>query len=129
VERVGTRYADHYAGVKADGDRLIVYRIPGSDLDRAVKAVTGGAAVEFRDAPHSRAELSGLANRVQADMAYWRAHGVPIWSVSVRVDGTGVEVGTSAGDRLLTSAPQRYGPVPIIILPLSGPPVTAGVTQ
>jgi hypothetical protein len=129
VEAVGMRYADHYAGVQAVGDNLIVYRVPGSDLDQAVRSAISGVAVQFRDAPHSRAELTGLANKVQADLAYWQQRGVPIWSVSVRYDGTGVEVGTPAGDALLAAATQRYGPLPIIILPLSGPPATAQTTQ
>lgn len=128
VEEVGLRHPEEYAGVAVSGVSLVVYRCPGGDLDSAVRAVAGDVPVTFRDAPHTRADLLALAERIQADAAYWRYRGVPIWSVLARHDGTGVEVGTPAGDRLEAAAPDRYGNAPIIILRMKEPPVTVPTT-
>jgi hypothetical protein len=51
---------------------------------------------------------------------------VPLWTVGARHDGTGVEVATPAGGKLLAGAAGRYGVVPIIVVPLAGPPVVLG---
>ncbi|ONH32878.1 hypothetical protein [Pseudofrankia asymbiotica] len=124
VEAVGSRHPEQYAGIAVSGATLVVYRRPGGDLDAAVRAVVGGVPVVFRDAPHTHQELVALAARIQADAAYWRDHGAPIWSVLPRHDGTGVEVGTPAGDRLKAAVRGRYGDAPIIIVPMNESPVT-----
>ncbi|MBL7498917.1 hypothetical protein I6A84_28525 [Frankia sp. CNm7] len=128
VEEVGSRHPRQYAGIAVSGVTLVVYRRPGGDLDDAVRAVAGNVSVVFRDAPHTRQELIALAARIQADLAYWRNRGVPIWSVLPRHDGSGVEVGTPAGDRLAAAARDRYGDAPIIVLRMTEPPVTAPAT-
>jgi hypothetical protein len=123
VEELAAGYSE-YAGVEIVADGLIVYRRPGGGLDRAVRAALVGVTVSFRDAPYSRRELTALAGRILADTDYWTARGVPLWTVGARHDGTGVEVATPAGERLLADAGTRYGAdVPIIVVPMAGPPV------
>jgi hypothetical protein len=128
AEQLSSSYPDWYAGVEITGDRLVVYRVPGSDLDGVIRAAVVDVAVEFRDAPYSHAKLTALAGRVVADSTYWAQRGVPIWSVNARHDGTGIEVGTSAGSQLLAGAKERYGDIPIIVLPMSSPPVPVPAT-
>jgi len=124
VEKVGARHPDRYAGVEVVGNGLVVYRTWGGEFDGAVRTVLAGVNVSFRDAPHARKELTALAARILADGDYWTSRGVPLWTVVARHDGTGVEVGTPAGEKLLAGARERYGVVPIIVVPMAGPPVT-----
>ncbi|OAA23216.1 hypothetical protein UG55_10394 [Frankia sp. EI5c] len=124
VAEIGSRHPAQYAGVAVSGATLVVYRRPGGDLDNAVRAVAGGVPVVFQDAPHTWAELAALAARIQADLPYWRDRGLPIWSVASRHDGTGVEVGGPAGDRLPAAVRARYGDAPIIIRRMNEPPAT-----
>ncbi len=125
VEEQGNRYPDQYAGLEVTPDGIVVYRKPGGGLDAAVRAVVAGANISFRDASHTRAELTPLAERITADAEYWKAQGIPVWSVAVRHDGSGVEVGTPAGDRLLVAARIRYGATaPIIVQPMTSQPST-----
>jgi hypothetical protein len=120
-------HGGYYAGLEVAAPGLIVYRIPGDGLDGAVRAALPGVPVSFRDAPHSRNELTELAQRLLADRAYWAAQGVELWTVGARHDGTGVEVGTPAGDKLLAGAPVKYGPVPIIVMPMTSTPTAVAL--
>jgi hypothetical protein len=126
VERLGAAHADQYAGVEVGADGLVVHRKPGGGFDEAVRAALTGVTVSFRDATHSRVELAALADRILADRDYWKAQGVPLWTVGARHDGTGVEVGTPAGRKLLAGARKRYGDAPIIVLPMDAPPTLTG---
>lgn len=124
IEEQAKGYPDQYAGLEIVPSGIVVYRKPGGGLDAAVRAAAPAAGISFRDASHTRVELSALATRITADSAYWNAQSVAVWSVAARHDGTGVEVGTPTGDKLLVAARARYGmTVPIIVRPMSSQPV------
>jgi hypothetical protein len=78
--------------------------------------------VEAVGARHSEKELSALGNRVSADMTYWRAHGVQVSFVSVKSDGTFVEVGTTDLARARRELPSRYGTAAPLHIVYSVPP-------
>ena len=115
-------YGDYYSGVEVTPAGLIVYRKTGGGLDAAVRTALPSVQITFRDAPYSRKELTAVADRILSDRDYWTSQGVPLWTVSARHDGTGVEVGTSAGDKLLAGAPARYGPVRVIVVSMTAAP-------
>jgi hypothetical protein len=73
---------------------VVVYRRPGSDLDERIRAIADGIHVSFADARYSAAFLDELTRRVVADMEYWNARDITIYSVGPAADASGVDVGT-----------------------------------
>lgn len=107
-----------YAGVALAPSRrgLIVYRRPSPALDAALRDKFPGVPLQTRDAPHAARELEALAARVRRDIDYWGRRDVPITSVSVRYDGTAVEVGTTEVARASVRLRQRYGSAPLRVV-------------
>src|SRR3712207_2039879 len=96
IDRVGrSSFAESYAGLEVDQQqvRAIVYRVPSSEFDDAVRRSGDGVCVEVRDAVHSLAALTAWHDRVVGDLDSWAADGVRIVSVGARHDGAGVEIG------------------------------------
>ncbi|MFF5109633.1 hypothetical protein [Streptosporangium sp. NPDC000509] len=106
-------YPDQYAGITVDGSKLIVYRVPSSTLDSALRSRFPAAPVELRDAAHSARRLEALAQRITDDIDYWTRKGVPITTVAARFDGAAVEIGTTDLRKATAELPERYGPVPL----------------
>jgi hypothetical protein len=89
-------YADHYAGLRRDGDGVIVYRKPGSDLDRTVRDRVGGD-LTFVDAKLSEREMLALVDRVVDDTDRWAAEGIRVTGAGPEADGSAVRVMTADG--------------------------------
>lgn len=115
------RFAFAYAGLRIRGGGLVVYRRPAAGFDDAVRRAAGDVRISYQDAPYSASELQVLRARVEADVGYWSARGVPVSTVSVRVDGSAVEVGTSAPELARREFPRRYGARPPTRIVQSGP--------
>ncbi|MGW2253577.1 hypothetical protein ACWCXH_25775 [Kitasatospora sp. NPDC001660] len=117
VDKVGREnYADHYFGVCRDpeSDTLYVMRVPGGgDLDAAVaRVLVDWPAVKLQptDAVGSFDELRELADRIDADRAYWQAKGVQLQFVQVANDGAGVVVDTPQWESAQAEIKAKYGP-------------------
>ncbi|MEU8380865.1 hypothetical protein [Streptosporangium sp. NPDC048865] len=106
-------YPDQYAGTTVDGSKLIVYRVPSSALDSALRSRFPAVLVELRDAAHSARRLEALARRIIDDIDYWTRRGVPVTTVAARFDGAAVEIGTTDLRKAAAELPERYGPVPL----------------
>ncbi|MFC6081357.1 hypothetical protein [Sphaerisporangium aureirubrum] len=117
ADRVGEylrqTYPDQYAGISIDGAKLIVYRVPSTTLDGALRTKFPTAPVELRDAAHSARRLEALAQRITDDIDYWTRKGVPITTVAARFDGSAVEIGTTDLQKATAELPERYGPAPL----------------
>jgi len=87
-------WSTSFAGTELDprNDRLIVYRKPDAGLEAAVRTTLDGVDVDFRDAPYSLSELQPVADRVNADRAYWADRRITVKWAGPRADGTGVNV-------------------------------------
>jgi hypothetical protein len=113
------RFAAVFAGVEVVPEqvRMIVYRKPSAEFDAYLRAEAGEECVIVRDAAHTQAELAALADRISADMAYWRGRGIAINTVGPKHDGSGVEVGTQNVIAAEVELPRRYGTaVPINVV-------------
>jgi hypothetical protein len=112
-----------YAGVEVVPEqvRMVVYRKPSAEFDAYLRGQAGGECMLVRDAAHSQAELVALADRISADMAYWRGRGIAINTVGPRHDGSGVEVGTQNVTAAEVELPRRYGPAAPIKVVDQGP--------
>nr|WP_296067578.1 hypothetical protein [uncultured Actinoplanes sp.] len=114
-------WAASFAGTELDtrNDRLIVYRKPDAGLEAAVRTKLDGVDVEFRDAPYSLSELQPVADRVNADRAYWADRKIVVrWAVP-RADGTAVNVVVRTDDVAAagTAFAQRYDNKVIVSTP------------
>jgi len=105
-------FAAVYSGLelRSEQDRLRVYRMPSAGFDAWMLRAFAADCVEAVDAPHSQRELQTLGDRVAADMDYWTRHNVPVNFISVKNDGTVVEVGTTDIVRTKREFTVRYGP-------------------
>ncbi|MEU2627160.1 hypothetical protein, partial [Kitasatospora sp. NPDC007106] len=110
----------HIAGVCVDRGvgQVLVFRVPGSDLDARLSAALGGAAADlrFRDAPHSQFDLGRVCTEVMRDTGYWRERGVEITGVGKLVDGTGIAVGTPQADTARADLVARYRPYAVEVV-------------
>jgi len=104
-------FASVYTGLElhSERDRIRVYRKASTDFDAWVVREFAADCVEVVDARYSGTELKTLADRVSADLPYWQAKGLPIVSVGVKPDGSGIEVGTGDVERTKRELAQRYG--------------------
>lgn len=112
-------FADVYSGLelRSAQDRIRVYRKPSASFDAWVLGQFTTDCVELADARFAKAELSALVDRVAADFGYWRAKQVAVNTVSAKVDGSGVEVGTTDVARATRELPRRYGTsIPITVV-------------
>lgn len=102
ANRIGPRlnalWGYAFAGLEQDGDRLIIYRKPNTDLDTTVRKWAGDVEVDFRDAPWSLDDLRPLVDRVHADRQHWAEQEIQIRYVTTRPDGTGVNVVAQTND-------------------------------
>jgi hypothetical protein len=115
-ERGEVEYADSFAGVEVVPDKgyAIVYRVPSAPFDQMVRTIAGRECVQLRDAVYTAKTLRALADRIGADVEYWKAQGITITSVGPLHDGSAVEVGVDAAslERAKVELPKRYGPTP-----------------
>jgi hypothetical protein len=102
ANRIGPRlnsfWGYAFAGLERDGDRLIIYRKPNTDLDATVREWAGEVEVDFRNAPWSLDDLRPLVDRVHADRQHWAEQKILIRYVTTRPDGTGVTVVAQTDD-------------------------------
>jgi hypothetical protein len=118
-------FATVYTGLElhSEQDRIRVYRKPSADFDAWLVREFARDCVEVVDARYSEKELAALADRVSGDLPYWQAKGVPVNLVSAKVDGSGIEVGTTDVERTRRELAQRYGPDAPITVVYGQPPV------
>jgi hypothetical protein len=112
-------FAEVYAGLalRSEQERIRVYRKPSADFDAWIVGTFAADCVEVVDARYSERELRVWVDRVAADMPGWQAQGIPVNSVSGRIDGSGIEVGTTDVERVKRELAQRYGPdAPITVV-------------
>jgi hypothetical protein len=112
-------FADVYTGLelRSPQDRIRVYRKPSTGLDAWVVREFAADCVELVDARYSATELAALVDRVTADLPYWQAKGVPVNVVSSRIDGSGIEVGSTDVERTKRELELRYGTdIPITVV-------------
>ncbi|MEV0677582.1 hypothetical protein AB0I60_13775 [Actinosynnema sp. NPDC050436] len=99
-----------YAGLRLDGDRVIVYRLPDPALDQVARESAHGARVELVEAKFPLSRLVEVAGRIEADNEYLKSRGVRISTWGPATDGSGVDVATVDGsdaDRAVLA--ERYG--------------------
>jgi len=117
------RFPEFYAGVQTYDAKLVVFRRPSAAFDDELRGLELSSPTEPHDAPHSSQELEALAERVVADIGYWRDQGIEVLSVGARPNGSAVEVSSPQADRLAPLLPGRYGTVPPAVAePVSPPP-------
>jgi hypothetical protein len=120
VESYATQhFPDAYAGqeLRADTNRLRVYRVPSVPFDTWLTGTFANTCVEVVDAKHSAKELNALADRIGNDLAYWKSVHIPVWTVAPLTDGSAVQVGTSDVDGATKQMPLRYGAdAPIVVV-------------
>jgi hypothetical protein len=122
VDRMGReRFPDVYAGVELREQRVLIFRLPSAPFDQAVRELQLPAEHELHDAPYSARVLEELAQRVVADIEFWKGQGIQIMSVGSRPDGTAVEVGTPQAAQLAPQLPGRYGTNPPALAEPIGP--------
>jgi hypothetical protein len=127
VDRMGReRFPDVYAGVELREQRVVIFRMPSAPFDQAVQELRLPVETESHDAPYSARTLEGLAQRVVADIEFWKGQGIQIMSVGSRPDGTAVEVGTPQAAQLGPQLPGRYGTNPPALAEPIGPVAPAG---
>ncbi len=103
-------FPDTYAGLRIDGDKVFVYRLPDKALDDAARAAANGARLELVDAKFSLSRLNQVVQQINDDGPYWQSQGVRISTWGPAVDGSAVNVTTvdgSEADRTALAA--KYG--------------------
>ncbi|MFD9129592.1 hypothetical protein [Kitasatospora sp. NPDC059571] len=115
----------HITGICVDRavGTVLVFRVPGSDLDARLSAALGAAAgtLRFRDAPYSQFDLGRVISKVAGDTRYWRDRGVDITGMAGRVDGTGIILGTPHPDAVRAELQARYRPYAVEVVELQAP--------
>ncbi|MCP2323518.1 hypothetical protein HDA40_002025 [Hamadaea flava] len=81
VHRLGDdQYRTTYAGLIMDTehDRVLVWRIPSREFDRAVAAMPGHEKIVMMCATHSYADLLATTDQLLADQEYWKSRGLAL---------------------------------------------------
>ena len=118
-----------FSGMLIDHDaqgafEIVVYR-PGNSTrnDAEIRDRLKGFPVVFRDAPYSLATLSSVAGALNADHAYWAAHGVKTGVAVPTADGSAVVVDCSTPvDAAMAAFQARYGANAEAIQAVAGEP-------
>ena len=120
-------FADVYTGLELRSavDRIRVYRKPSAGFDAWITREFAKDCVEVVAAKYSRPELDSLATRIMDDRDYWTAKGISISTVAVKVDGSGVEVGTTNVVQARRELPPYYGAAVTITVVYQDPVVPA----
>lgn len=99
-----------YAGLRLDGDRVVVYRLPDPALDEAARAAAHGARLALTDAKFPLSRLKEVTDRIAADTEHWKTTNVRISTWGPAVDGSAVNVTTVDGSEADRAAlAERYG--------------------
>jgi hypothetical protein len=115
ANRVQSYSVEHFSGVyagveiRSESNRVRVFRVPSADFDAWILGQFRTVCVEVADARHSRQELVALQRRIVGDVDYWNARGIPINTVGVARDGSGVQVTTTDVAKASQELPARYG--------------------
>ena len=114
-------FPDSYTGLVAteDARSYVVYRVPGSGLDEALRARFPGVRFDVRNAALTERQLSDAARRISEDIDTWRRRGVEI--VAVGPDQAGaVTVYTTTPRAAARLLPAHYDPI-LLDIRESGP--------
>ncbi|MEU4806828.1 hypothetical protein [Actinosynnema sp. NPDC023587] len=99
-----------YAGVRLDGDRVVVHRLPDRALDDAARAAAHGVRLALVDAKFPLSRLKEVTDRIAADAEHWKTTTVRISTWGPAVDGSAVDVTTADGSEADRAAlAERYG--------------------
>lgn len=117
-----TRFADVFADLEMrhETNRIRVFRKPSAAFDAWIRGEFAGVCVEMADARYSARELQNVADRVEADMKYWRNRGIQINVVGAGVDRITIGVDPAHLDDARRVMPGRYHPV-LIVVEAQGP--------
>jgi hypothetical protein len=108
------QYAQWYAGTVLDGDTVIVYRKPGSELDRRIPE-RFDIKVRFADAKLSETEMRTITDRIVADTAFWSTEGIKVNGAGPLPDGSAVRVMTPDGKPGEADRMSRHYGKPIVV--------------
>lgn len=113
----GGPYGETFAGVALDEyrDRVFVYRtVPSIAIDQDVRRLRD-ARVVTKPAKNTARRLQQLSDAVAADRDYWKSKGITISTLSIRVDGSAVEVGADPAREVPTVASHYAGrPIEVV---------------
>ncbi|GAA1825227.1 hypothetical protein HC028_24555 [Planosporangium flavigriseum] len=119
--RIRTYAEAHFAdlftdvGMRQETNRIRVYRKPSAAFDNWIRHDFATECVEMVDAPYSAPELQAFLGQVEADRAYWKAHGIQFNRVSVDDSGT-VTIGVEQArlEQARREIPSHYN-FPVVI--------------
>lgn len=110
-------FASSYAGLELQqptgpADKtpyaLVIYRIPGSGLDAAVRHALPTTNVVFKDAKYSAPDAQQTCNKISADIPYWQSKGLRINAYGPWLDGR-AQIGIDDPAKWAAAIAGRYG--------------------
>lgn len=113
----GGPYGETFAGVALDehADRVFIYRtVPSIAIDQDVGRLKD-ARVVTKPAKNAARRLQQISDAVAADRDFWKSKGITISTLSIRVDGSAVEVGVDPARGASTVASHYAGrPIEVV---------------
>ncbi|MBS2539216.1 hypothetical protein KGQ20_41365, partial [Catenulispora sp. NF23] len=116
-------FASSFAGLELQqptgpGDKtpyaLVIYRVPGSGLDAAVRHALPTTNVVFRDAEYNVVDAQQVCDKISADASYWQSKGLRINEYGPGLDGR-VNVGVDDPGKWAAAIAARYGADRVIV--------------
>ena len=116
-------FASSYAGLELQqptgpGDKtpyaLVIYRIPGSGLDAAVRRALPTTNVVFEDAKYNVGDAQQVCDKISADVSYWQSKGLRVNEYGPGLDGR-VNIGVDDPGKWAAAVAARYGADRVIV--------------
>ncbi|WP_194895196.1 hypothetical protein [Catenulispora pinisilvae] len=116
-------FASSYAGLELQqpagpADKtpyaLVIYRIPGSGLDAAVRHALPTTNVVFKDSEYNAVDAQQVCDKISADTAYWQSKGLRINEYGPWLDGR-AEVGVDDPGKWAAAIAARYGADRVVV--------------
>jgi hypothetical protein len=93
---------------------LVIYRIPGTGLDAAVRHALPTTNVIFKDAKYSALDAQQTVSKIRADDAYWKFEGLRINAYGPWLDGR-AQIGIDDPAKWAAAIAARYGADRVIV--------------
>lgn len=87
---------------------LVIYRIPGTGLDAAVRGALPTTNVVFKDSKYNALDAQQTVDKISADVSYWRSKGLRINAYGPWLDGR-AQVGIDDPAKWAAAIAGRYG--------------------